>query len=97
LSYIVSKKSAESPLQRDLNRHINQGSFSAVARHLGCNTVAVIQFSKGKEDALTLEQQQKLASLIIDMETGKWNAKPRLTGFQTDDAGNITWNSGLKR
>lgn len=66
--------------------------FAHVARHVGCNTVAIRQFYLGKEDALTYDQQLKLASLIQDM----YNGYTPKGGFYKDEDSSIKWTSKIE-
>lgn len=99
MDYIVEKRNTLTPLQKAFQRYVGQGSYSLVAHHLGCATVDVIKFAKGDDGALTTEQQTKLSALLTDLETGKWNGRPRReqTAFQKDEEGNTTWISNLRR
>lgn len=69
----------------------NQG-FAHVARHIGCETSKVRAFYLGKEDALTYDQQLKLASLIQDM----YNGYTPKGGFYIDENnGSTKWASKI--
>lgn len=69
----------------------NQG-FAHVARHIGCETSKVRAFYLGKEDALTYDQQLKLAKLIQDFYNGY---TPRGGLYRAED-GSIRWSSKIE-
>jgi hypothetical protein len=67
--------------------------FPIVAKHLGCSTVAVIQFYNGKEDALTDVQKAKLQNLIKNFYLGN---TPK-GGFSMGADGSIKWSSKIEK
>lgn len=66
--------------------------FAHVARHIGCETSKVRAFYLGKEDALTYDQQLKLAKLIQDFYNGY---TPRGGLYKAED-GSIKWSSKIE-
>lgn len=66
--------------------------FAHIARHVGCETVAIRQFYLGKTDALTYDQQLKFAKLIQDFYNGY---TPRGGLYRAED-GSIKWSSKIE-
>lgn len=64
---------------------------------MGCGVVSLVKFAKGKDDALTEQEQLRLGQLIGDLDANCWEGKPRLTTFYEDESGETKWNSGLMK
>lgn len=82
-----------STLLRNFQRVTQGEGFALIARHIGCETVALRRFYLGREDALNNDQQLLLAELIQDMFDGY---TPR-GGFYTVEDGSTKWKSKIER